>query len=290
MRYRTFQLFNFSTFQLLQTAAIGLLLGRAWQHIFWDAPYRELLWDEYWMKDIVGQVLGLSWSEYVSNPLYDERIQIFTQGLGWFYVISAMAALGIQWFPRLARSVLNTSGLAIFLLSLIAWKEYSWQIGQLLEYSLQWATPLLLAASSKRSIPEKWIRYASRAAISATFIGHGLYAAGYYPVPGNFIEMTMRSLSIGEDAARTFLFGIGILDILAALGVIWPVRFKTTIFAYLILWGLLTSLARVWGYFSIDFFENWWQMWIHELLMRFPHFLVPWFLWRTELKSLGLKS
>ena len=282
LRYRTFQFFNFSSFQLLQTAAVGLLLGRAWQHLFWDAPYRELLWDEYWMKDIVAQVLGLSWSEYVSNPLYDERIQIFTQGLGWFYVISALAAVGIQWYPRLARPILNTSGLALFLLSLIAWKEYNWQIGQLLEYALQWATPLLLAASSKRSIPEKWIHNASRAAISATFIGHGLYAVGYYPVPGNFIEMTMRSLSIGEDATRTFLFGIGILDILAALGIIWPVRFKTTIFAYLILWGLLTSLARVWGYFSIDFFENWWQMWIHELLIRFPHFLVPWFLWRKE--------
>ncbi|WP_148270099.1 hypothetical protein [Haliscomenobacter hydrossis] len=290
MRYRTFQLFNFSSFQLLQTAAVGLLLGRAWQHIFWDAPYRELLWDEYWMKDIVAQILGLSWSEYVSNPLYDERIQIFTQGIGWFYVISALAAVGIHWFPRLARGILNVSGCALFLLALIAWKEYSWQIGQLLEYSLQWATPLLLAASSKGSIPEKWIRYATRTAISATFIGHGLYAIGYYPVPGNFIEMTMRSLGIAEDAAKMFLFSIGILDILAALGVIWPGRFKTAIFAYLILWGLLTSLARVWSYFSIDFFENWWQMWIHELLIRFPHFLLPWFLWRKELESLGLKS
>jgi hypothetical protein len=282
LRYPSFQLFNpkhFNSFRLLQTAAFGLLLGRAWQHLFWDAPYRELLWDEYWMKDLISMVFGLSWSEYVGNPLYDERIRLFSQGIGWFYLLAAGAALGIQWFPRLARNILNTASGALLVLALVVWKEYGWQIGQLLEHSLQWTTPLLLAASSKGSIPEHWIRYGARAAISATFIGHGLYALGFYPVPGNFLEMTMRSLSIGEDPARHFLFLIGVLDVLAAMGVLWPKRFKTVIFAYLIGWGLMTSLARVWGYFSFDFFENWLQMWVFELLIRFPHFLVPWFLW-----------
>ena len=259
MRYPSFQLFNpkhFNSFRLLQTAAFGLLLGRAWQHLFWDAPYRELLWDEYWMKDFVSVVFGLSWSEYVGNPLYDERIRLFSQGIGWFYLLAAGAALGIQWFPRLARNILYPASGALLILVLIVWKEYGWQIGQLLEHSLQWTTPLLLAASSKGSIPEHWIRYGARAAISATFIGHGMYALGFYPVPGNFLEMTMRSLSIGEDPARHFLFLIGVLDVLAAMGVLWPKRFKTVIFAYLIGWGLMTSLARVWGYFSFDFLLN----------------------------------
>lgn len=282
LRYLNLKIFNFDAFRLLQTAAFGLLLGRAWQHLFWDAPYREFLWDEYWMKDLVSVVFGLSWSEYVGNPLYDERIRLFSQGVGYFYLLSAVAALGINWFPKIARRILNTSGVTLLILALIVWKEYSWQIGQLLEHSLQWTTPLLLAASSKSSIPEQWVRYGARAAISATFIGHGLYALGYYPIPGNFLEMTMRSLSIGEDPARQFLFVVGVLDVLAALGVVWPKRFKTVIFTYLICWGLLTSLARVWSYFSFDFFENWLQMWIHELLMRFPHFLVPWFLWKKE--------
>lgn len=282
MRYLNLKFFNVDAFRLLQTAAFALLLGRAWQHLFWDAPYRELLWDEYWMKDLVSLVFGLSWSEFVGNPLYDERIRLFSQGIGYFYLLSAGAALGINWFPKIARRILNTSGVALLILALIVWKEYSWQIGQLLEHSLQWATPLLLAASSKRSIPEQWVRYGARAAISATFIGHGLYALGYYPVPGNFLEMTMRSLPIEENPARQFLFVIGILDMLAAVGVVWPKRFKTALFTYLVCWGLLTSLARVWSYFSFDFFENWVQMWIHELLMRFPHFLVPWFLWKKE--------
>jgi hypothetical protein len=287
LRYLSFQLFNlkhFNSFRLLQAATIGLLLGRAWQHLFWDAPYREFLWDEYWMKDPVSLVLGLSWSEYVGNPLYDERIKLFSQGIGWFYLLAAGAALGIQWLPRLARSILTIASGTLLILALIVWKEQGWQIGQLLEQSLQWTTPLLLALSSKRVIPEQWIRYGTRVAISSTFIGHGLYALGYYPIPGNFLEMTMRSLSIGEDSARQFLMLIGILDVLAALGVLWPKRFKTLIFTYLIAWGLLTSLARVWGYFSFDFIENWFQMWMYELLIRFPHFLVPWFLWLSERK------
>lgn len=287
MRYPSFQLFNpkhFNSFRLLQAATIGLLLGRAWQHLFWDAPYREFLWDEYWMKDLVSLFFGLSWSEFVGNPVYDERIQFFSQGIGWFYVLAAGAALGIHWLPRLARTVLTTASGASLILALTLWKAQGWQIGQLLEQSLQWTTPLLLAVSSKRSIPEQWARYGTRVAISSTFIGHGLYALGYYPIPGNFLEMTMRSLSIGEDFARQFLFLIGVLDVLAALGVLWPTRFKAAIFSYLIAWGLLTSLARVWGYFSFDFWENWLQMWVYELFIRFPHFLVPWFLWLKEKK------
>lgn len=71
-------------------------------------------------------------------------------------------------------------------------------------HSLQWTTPLLLVACSKGSVPEYWIRYGTRAAISATFIGHGLYAVGYYPMPGNFLEMTMRSLSIGKPRRGNF--------------------------------------------------------------------------------------
>ena len=30
---------------LLQWATIGVFAGRAYQHLFWDAPYREVIWD-----------------------------------------------------------------------------------------------------------------------------------------------------------------------------------------------------------------------------------------------------
>ncbi|MDX2067515.1 MAG: hypothetical protein SFV55_03755 [Haliscomenobacter sp.] len=287
MRYPSIQWFNpkyFTSTVLLQTAACGLLLGRAWQHLFWDAPYREFLWDEYWMKDFVSLILGLSWSEYVGNPLYDERIQLFSKGLGYFYLLAAGAAVGIKWFPRLARTILSAASGTLLILALIVWKEQGWQIGQLLEQSLQWATPLLLVANNKSTIPKQWVLLGARVIISCTFIGHGMYALGYYPIPGNFLEMTMRSLSIGEYPARQFLLLIGVLDVLAALGVLRPKRLKTAIFAYLIAWGLLTSLARVWGYFSLEFIENWLQMWLYELFIRFPHFMVPWFLWLEEKK------
>jgi hypothetical protein len=225
----------------------------------------------------------------VGNPLYDERIQLFSRGMGWFYLLSTVAVVGMDWFPRLCRGILNTAGVALFFLAMIMWKEHSWQIGQLLELSLQWATPLLLAAGSKVSFDQVWLRYATRVAIAATFIGHGLYALGYYPIPGSFLEMTIRSLRIGEDSARQFLYYIGIADVVAALGVLWPIRFKNLIFGYLIVWGILTSLARVWSYFSVDFFDNWLQLWLHELLLRFPHFLVPWFLYRVSIHSVSAR-
>lgn len=241
------------------------------------------------MKGVIEAFWGLKWSDYVGDPAFDIRFKFFAKGLGCFYLIAAAAVFTIRIYPKLSRIILNCAGFTLLFLVLIIWKESGWQIGQLLEQSLQWTTPLLLAAYTKNTISELWMSYCIRGLISATFLGHGLYALGFYSIPGNFLEMTMRSLFLSENAARQFLFWIGCLDVITAGWVLWPKHFSPILFVYLVGWGLLTSLARLWGYFSLDFFENWAAMWVQELLIRFPHFLVPLFLWKKRKTELGQK-
>jgi len=38
---------------VLRISCCCLLVGRAWQHLFWDAPFRAFLWDEHLLQGIV---------------------------------------------------------------------------------------------------------------------------------------------------------------------------------------------------------------------------------------------
>ena len=43
-------------------------------------------------------------------------------------------------------------------------------------------------------------------AIALTFSAHGLYAIGYYPQPGVFVDMLINILHFSETTAKDFLF------------------------------------------------------------------------------------
>ena len=88
--------------------------------------------------------------------------------------------------------------------------------------------------------------------IGITFLSHGLYAFGFYPVPGNFIDMTISIFGISETEARTFLWIAGIIDVLI-LPLLFVNKMLKIVVIYSVFWGFLTALARVFANFSIDF-------------------------------------
>jgi hypothetical protein len=45
--------------------------------------------------------------------------------------------------------------------------------------------------------------------------------------------------------------------------------------AYCVLWGGLTSLARIWSYIGFSSWDTIMLQWVHESVYRWPHFLVP---------------
>ncbi len=124
-------------FRLVQIATIGVFLGRAWQHWRWDAPYRTLLWDEYWMSPIVSGLLSWNWMEYVQSPAVDQFIQGSIRVTGLLYLLCGMAALFIKKLPRFSRILLWLGAVSLILLALLYCKERFFSVGQFFEYSLQ---------------------------------------------------------------------------------------------------------------------------------------------------------
>jgi hypothetical protein len=69
---------------ILKAATFLLFAGRAWQHLFWDAPFRELLWDQAIMESIVLSLRGGTWEEYVTSENTDHFIGTLVFGFGIF--------------------------------------------------------------------------------------------------------------------------------------------------------------------------------------------------------------
>ena len=111
-------------------------------------------------------------------------------------------------------------------------------------------------------------------AIAMTFAGHGLYAIGFHPVPGHFIDMTISILGVSESQARALILGAGILDLLAAASLFVPSLFRPAL-VYAACWGFLTAAARPVSLYFLDG-DTWNQAyWFVEALCRVPHFALP---------------
>lgn len=265
-----------SFFRLLQLAAASVFLGRAWQHIYWDAPYRTLLWDEAWMRPLV-ELWGLTWQEYATSPVTNQAIQQFIVYIGWFYVLCALAAIAVKPLGRWARGLLWVGSFGLVVLAALYCKEKFFFIGQFFEYSLQFSAPALLAlvaARPQRMHNGRFIT-AIKVLVALTFTCHGLYAIGFYPRPGYFVSMTMNILPISEAGAVRFLIVAGVLDFLLSVLIFLPGRWAKVGLAYAVFWGTATTLARLWAHFDPSHLDGWLLHWLHESVMRFPHFLLP---------------
>ncbi len=296
---------------LLYLATLGVCLGRAWQHLAWDAPYRVLLWDEAWMRAPVEGLLGISWQTWTTDTSMDERIGLSIKIIGWVYLFIAFVATlrywatikpqsFIKWLPKLEiLAALN----GCFLAALYC-KDKWFHVGQFFEYALQIGAPLFFLYFPKHS-NKKMLWNGMLLATLLTFACHGLYALGYYPQPENFVTMTLNCLHCDETTARVFLKIMGWLDILVVL--VFGFEFLVSSWfrgaaslptanrqptnhlrtanllkialLYCIIWGFLTCIARVWAYFYIDFWQDSLNQNLYQLLYRVPHFLVPCVLW-----------
>lgn len=156
---------------------------------------------------------------------------------------------------------------------------------QLIEHSLQIALPLLLISYPPiENFKSKWQLSILSVLVALTFIGHGIYAVGWHLVPANFTEMVHLAFGWNEWGVKTFLFVIGIIDVLAAVGIFIPVL-RIPSFYYMVLWGGLTSLARTYCYVGISSWDTLFSEQIFQTLLRLPHTLIPYLLFREYHKA-----
>ena len=258
-------------------------------HLFWDAPFRTLFWDQNLLEGIVTSLFDITWNEYATSPLNDKIIQGIIRGFGWFYLIVGIIALFIKAKHRFLAWLLPLSTFFLTFLAYLYCKEKFHHIGQFFEYSLQIISPLMLYLLLFRNAYLKVLFNIGAVAAGLTFVCHGLYAFGYYPRPGKFVDMTINILHVKEPTAHALLWTAGLLDFLVVAGLfIRPIR--SWCLGYMFLWGTVTALARVWSGMNIPFFwENIHQN-LADTVYRLPHGLIPLVLLIWGLKVQGLKS
>ncbi len=271
-------------FRCISFSAALVFLGRGWQHLASEGPYREFLWESTFMKPIV-EILGYRWTDYVQNFYIDSLINKLSWGLGIFSILLSFVLIWImignnlatfEEFPKRIKSLfvfsLKAGAMWMAVLAALYFFSTGLRWGQFLEFSLQIAAPIAVVLA----ISKKWrlLKNILIAATSLTFLGHGLYAIGYYPQPGHFIDMTIDILGVDEDGARLFLTSMGFCDLTIAFAILVPgVRKKFLWIA--VIWGFSTAMARLItsSYFSQP--EIALLYGIPETLYRLPHSLIP---------------
>ncbi|CAM2006876.1 hypothetical protein [Acanthopleuribacter pedis] len=269
---------------MLRFFVSALFLGRAWQFLRWDAPLRTLFWKQAWMETPVLWLTGMSWEQYVTSPTTDWLLQAATRGMGVIMLVCGILCWTISGKKRWHGFAMMLGALVLAFTFALYFLGKSYQIGMGIEHALQGAAPLFLAAWLARDGFSKRALNALYLATALTFIGHGLYAFGFHPQPGNFVSMTMRCLPLTESGARTLLIGAGILDFVAAAALLVP-RLRGIALGYMVLWGFLTALARAVAYFQFDALLPWLDGWLHQTVYRLVHGglpLVALLLWLRE--------
>ncbi|MCP4441822.1 MAG: hypothetical protein GY810_23190 [Aureispira sp.] len=277
--------FSHKEILLLQILTITIFIGRAWQGIFWDLPLRSLLWDQNLMQGIVESIYNGSWHEYVTDPKVDTFINNLGVTFGVFWAICASIILVLKPNRKWLRIPIYIGAALLIGLAFLYWKSKYYALGQLFEYSIQISTPILLVYAVLGGFNSHKFRGALKVIIAISFICHGLYAYGYYPVPGPWLQWCLDVFMLPtESSAYTFLYLMGILDFLAAILIFFRPTFNIAIW-YCIIWGTMTALARIVANFYIDAPLYSLHQWGYETMFRLVHGGLPFFLWLISKNS-----
>ncbi len=260
---------------ILKFSTFFVFFGRAWQHLFWDAPYRSLLWDESLLKPVVEGLFGGSWTTYVTATSTDVFIQNSIFYTGVLYLMAAIAVLFYEKYRnKLLYYIIIFGGANLIFLSFLLMKEKFYHFAQFFEHAIQFSLPFVFVKTVREEWTLRRLEIVLKLLVAIVFVSHGLYAIGYYPVPGNFVDMVLGILPMSESQAKILLSVAGFMDFLVAFYIFVP-RVKVFALWYAVVWGLLTAFARIVSGFHIDFALQSIHQELYGTLYRLGHGLVP---------------
>lgn len=274
---------------LLRVTCFFVFAGRAYQHLVWDAPFRTLLWDQEWMQGIIESVTSMTWEQYTSSVQVDKYIQGSIKATGWLYAVAAMLSLFVRKNMKWAGYILLAGSLALSFLGFLEFKEKFFWYGQLMEFGIQIITPVLLFLALFTKVRARNLVLVAKIAVAVTFFGHGLYAWGYYPQPGHFIDMFINVLGFTEAFSITSLKIAAVLDFAVAVLIFIP-RASRIALIYCVLWGGLTASARLLSGFDANFLAQTLNQYTFEVVFRLSHALIPLWIFLAEGGRLRLKK
>ena len=274
---------------LLRVTCFLVFAGRAYQHLIWDAPFRTLLWDQEWMQGIIETFTSMTWEQYTTSVNTDNYIQLSIQVTGWLYAACAMLSLFIRKNMKWAGYVLLAGAFALSFLAFLNFKEKFFRYGEMMEMGIQVASPILLFITLFTAVGRKKIIAFAKTMVAFTFIGHGLYAWGFYPQPGHFIDMFINVLGVTEGFAVASLKIAAVLDFVAAIFIFIP-RTSRMALLYCVLWGGLTAMARIMSGFDSKFIVDSLNQFTFEVMFRLSHALIPLWIFYAEGGKIQLKK
>lgn len=259
---------------VLRISVALVFIGRAYQHLFWDAPFRSLLWDQALLEGSIHSLFNVNWNDYATSPQVNYGIQLLIRGFGLFYLSLGLLAIFIKEKHKKLASLFLLGSLSLAFLAFLYCKEKFFHTGQFFEYSIQIAAPVLLYGALQNRMRKQTLLIIGMVATGLTFVCHGLYAIGYYPRPGKFVDMTINILHVKEVVAHQFLWMAGLLDFAAVGGMLIKVTRKWSVM-YMAFWGLVTAIARLWSGLDWNFLGATLHQNIADMLYRIPHGLIP---------------
>ncbi len=260
---------------LLRIGAFFCLAGWTWVHLYWEAPYGVLFWQDTTYE--LAREMGVSWDEFVGTGANDGLIQKWMGRIGWLYLACAVLTLTVRkrsWF-QMTGLVLGTVMLTI--LSYAKYVSSQYQLPMFVEHGGQMLMPLILVFALLFGVRHRITTSMIVVGIVMTFVGHGCYAVGIWPTPPNFYAMTIVILGVEYEAAKAFLYYVGMLDFVVCVGMFIPFLRTSTAF-YATFWGLVTSIARPMAGMSWSLHYYGADHYLHEAILRTPHWILPLYL------------
>ncbi len=265
---------------ILRLSAFFVFFGRGWEHLFWDAPFRAVLWDQTLMEGAVTFLTGMTWKEYATSPVVNNIIDGSIKLIGILYLTCSIITITVKPNHKKLGKMLLVGAFFLIILSILFYKNKFYKFGQFIEYSCQMFSPIFLFLFLFYKMQPNRFHFLLKLAVALTFIGHGLYALGMYVTPGVWTDMAMSSLNFiglypSEIQTENIIYIAGILDIILAVGIFFPHKWSIPFTTWAVIWGLLTALSRVIAFMNFD--PNWHTLfqWLPQTIMRLPHALIP---------------
>jgi hypothetical protein len=216
---------RFQIIKILQITVAILLAGRAWQHLFWDAPYEFLFTEKAGFSD-----------------LFVDRVRT---AIGWFYLLGVVFCFTLdtrnsKWGYSFV--VYSTS---LLLLAQLYRVSNSNEIPTLLLYTSQFATPYLYYRLQFTKIQIGQIMTSLKLSLTITLGGYAWYAFGFvYGQKSDWLHGLAYIFGVNNVTASYILIGLGIFEILIVL-VLWVKPVQKVGLAGILFWGVMLMSASV---------------------------------------------
>ncbi len=257
---------RYQIIRILQIAVLFLLIGRAWEHLFWEVPYQYLFRPEWGF-----------------TPWFVAKTTVV---LGWFYLLGAFLVLTLDSRDRKQGYLLVFHSAALLLLAQMFRSDNACEWPTFFLYVSQFASPFLYYLLLFTNTPITRVMGLLKTSLMLTLGGYAWYALGWhYGQKTEWLNALVEWVGLSNNTASYVLAGVGILELLL-IALLWVKPLQRIAFVGILFWGVFLMIASVGLFF---FLHPEWTSALRsawELFCLLPNAALSFALWRyVEVKK-----